>query len=271
MRASLGLTRENRVVVLKGYFDESGTHGKKSALVCVAGYVFKNTEAIRFCRLWSDSVKPLLPPGADVFHATDCVRGRNAFWSCPQETRDQIFDEMIAITRETMLLGVAVGIDPTTYRRSTTGKQRFLRGILGDACTMCATRCVESVSQWLAENDPDGRVSYVFERGSKHIGPLATVLSQVCANEPIRNQYRCHDFSSLPKIDAIPLQAADLLAWEFHYAHTTAFSQEDKGRPWRMTLSRLVKERPHRIEVLSGDDIGARGLVQAVQRLRAEP
>ena len=65
----LVLLSTNMTTKFQAFFDETGTHAG-SSLTCVAGYLFSAEEANEFTTLSKARVRPLLPPGVEVFHAS---------------------------------------------------------------------------------------------------------------------------------------------------------------------------------------------------------
>jgi hypothetical protein len=76
------------------------------------------------------------------------------------------------------------------------------------------------VTIWKYENS-DPRVLMIFEDGSKHKGDFLEVADKEKFSTPI----------FLKKIEATPLQAADILAWEFFRALNTGAFINKRFRP----------------------------------------
>jgi hypothetical protein len=91
------------------------------------------------------------------------------------------------------------------------------------------------------------RISYIFEDGHpgcKEADDFIRATSQCYAFKKMYH-YRSHAF--VPKSDAVPLQAADMLAWEW-----TKFKDEtlDKGsRELRKSLRALFQAHPKQYKI----------------------
>jgi hypothetical protein len=239
--------------MFKAYFDESGTH-QNSSLVCVAGYLFSRENAVKFGELWKEKVKPLLPNNVKVFHAVDCYAQQKDFKNISEEDRDAIFDAMIAITKDTVDLGIIVGIEPSEYE-SAINKQDKIKRMIGTPYTLCALTCTEYAVDRLIEKQLEGDIFYYFEDGCKNRGELEKFLLTISQSPALKQKYRFYDYGFPTKEEAVQLQAADLLAWEWQRSYATAYQPGCENREWRMTLKGLV-EKPHRCEHLTQVQVG---------------
>jgi hypothetical protein len=250
--------------MFEAYCDATGMHDD-AYLTLVGGYLFTKPAAIEFKSQWVKEVKPLLPPGVDYFHATDCIGGYGKWKVLSQEERDTIVQAMVDITKQTMSYGITVGIPPATYEQ-VIQKNPQMKNMAGSAYYLCLIRCVEYFSGWLDREKIDGDISYFFEAGDRYAGQAAVFLSKIKTHEELCHRYRLRDYDFPTKRDAPPLQAADLLAWEWQRSYGTAMLSDWKGRPWRRTLASLVEKR-HQGELLTETSVGLRAMLNTMSGL----
>jgi hypothetical protein len=250
----------------EAYFDESGTHGD-SSLVCVAGYLFSIDGAINFTHSWEKEVRPLLPVGAEVFHAVDCVGHSRKFRTLTSSESERIFDAMVRIIKRTILIGLAVQIERATYDAEIKRQPR-LKQFVGSAYSICAMLSVQIVSEWLDGQGKTGDVSYIYESGNEYEGEAAHFFSTIKRTSELKSRYRFARSRFALKNEAPPLQAADLLAWEWQRAYRTAMQPERSTAGWRLTLKSLC-ERQHFLKHISGTEMGITALVNGFYNLQS--
>ena len=83
-------------------------------------------------------------------------------------------------------------------------------------------------------------------------------------SEELREFYRFNGSAFLPKPQAVPLQAADLLAWEMGKFKVETLDQS--VREMRQSLLQLCKDAPKRFQVAF---CGGESLTRAFDRYRA--
>ncbi len=241
----------DRVFAMEACFDESGTHG--SRFLCVAGYLFTTSGAIRFAERWTSELIPMLP-GVGHFHAADCGTRRGPYHQKNANERDAIVERAADIIGDTASFGGVVGIDPSDYELVTSRDPRIRKSI-GSAYTLCAIRCIQLMSNWADSQSLDESIAYQFEVGCRYAGELANSLAAIERNKTLKKQYHLRGFAFLDKEEMRPLEAADLLAWEWQRAHLTATQTEHEGRKWRPTLKQLASI-PHQPLILTSDSLG---------------
>jgi hypothetical protein len=247
------------------YMDESGTHDD-SALVCVAGYVFSKPQAIAFGHQWQMEVKPLLPPGAEVFHANDCIGRYGKFSVLSRPQSEGIVDAMVRVVKNTMTFGAVAAFKQADYKEEIKREPK-LRDFVGSAYSLCAMRCIELVNQRFEEEHCTGEAQFIFEAGNEYAGEISHFLSNAFRNPELRNRFRIGGYDFLPKKEAPPLQAADLLGWEWRKAYEIAVAKTSKSE-WRLTLKSLC-ERPHVAAHITKESMGVAAIVNSFYGLRS--
>jgi len=268
--------------MLEAYFDETETH-PNSSFICVAGYLFSKENALRFANLWNEKVKPLLPENVEVFHAVDCYARQKDFKKISERDRDAIFDAMISIIKDTIDFGIIVGVDRSEYESTIKEqqyikckigtpikKQQHIKRKIGTPYTLCALRCAEYVADWLLEQKIEGDVFYHFEAGHKNQGELDQFLKRISHSPARKQKYRLNNWDFRTKTEAVQLQAADLLSWEWQRSYATAYQPGCEKRKWRMTLKELA-EKPHKAEHITPKGIIIKTIVNIFNQIEANP
>jgi hypothetical protein len=208
------------VVVLRYvYIDESGTHDGSPALA-MAGYVFEKAQAQRFSRGWEEDLKRF---GLPFGHMTDCATGNGHYATMSKDDRLSSEKALIAHIRHRSMFGIATAVDYVRY------KELFGRGRYDhDAYTFCLTFCVTAIHKWAEASGYRGRFAYIFEAGHAAQSEANSVLNSIRASK-YGSSYFSHTF--LDKKDAPPLQAADMLAWQYaHYLKRRREGHENKRK-----------------------------------------
>lgn len=222
----------NPMVLSEVYFDESGTHAG-SPMMTIAGYLFKKEQAQRFSRDWAKCLKRLGLPAA---HMTDCATGNGAYASMTLEERILSEKLLIENIKRRSVLGFSVAVDPHLYDE-----------VMGPFATSMPAYsyllmiAVAGVRNWAQSIGYDGRIAYFFESGHRHAREANQYMNMIAEYGPEVAgfmYYQAHAF--LDKRNALPLQAADLLAW-LHRNHLMKL-REDRRKP-RADLLALVRPR----------------------------
>ena len=111
-----------------------------------------------------------------------------------------------------------------------------------DPFAYCLLECLIGLGAWLAENDPTGKVAYVFEAGHK-TGPKAhqVILSGLPGTE--RTFQDIFSGLTFKRKEELPLlQAADLLVWQ---ARKFLNDFLNNARPPRKDFVTLIESRLH--------------------------
>lgn len=192
------------------YFDESGTH-QGSRLMTVAGYWLEEPQSDRFSRDWA---KQLAKFGLTHAHMTDCALGFGEYRNLTLQQRIDTGKRLIENIKRRSRFGFTVTINPNEYAEVV--------GSIPHAPT-CYTHCLmtlfHGVTKFADANKYDGKINYFFEAGHESQKEADLYLSAIPLHgeDWVRaTRYGKHGF--LDKKEALPLQAADMLAWQTrHY------------------------------------------------------
>lgn len=220
------------MVLSEVYFDESGTHDG-SPLMTMAGYLFKKEQAQLFSRDWKRCLKRL---GLRAAHMTDCATGNGDYASMSLEQRILSEKLLIENIKRRSVLGFSIALDPQLYEE--------VMGPFANAMSAYSHLlmvAVAAVRLWSANNRFDGRIAYFFESGHRNASEANQYMNMIADYGPEAIDfmyYQAHAF--LDKRNALPLQAADMLAW-LHRNHLMKV-REGRMKP-RADFLALVRPR----------------------------
>jgi hypothetical protein len=248
--------------MIKVYLDESGIHDD-AAICTVAGYAASWKKWKRFIKAWQRVLKQfgLLEVG---FHAQQFFAraGKEYRGWTPADTTD-CFDRLIATINVIKACPVGSCLIVDVFRRLNVDERRYLTGARYDM----------SRSKWLTSGAPEtpyhlpiqqvvvdaahlaspSKKAHFVHDQQKQYGPL--VLERFSELRNILAIKEClGDIVFSPRLEAVPLQAADLIAF---VATKYAEARLATGNP-RIAPSyefRRVMERPNNIRFLDENGI----------------
>jgi hypothetical protein len=224
------------VALLQAYFDESE---RGNGLLCVAGYGFKSSQARKLTKEFRDVFGMY-----GGFHMKDLVSRTKGFEGISDPDRVRLVKEAVSIVKRRFSYGVAVTVNIDEYRRLAP---RFIRGLRNPYPFLCHLAMTAMVKRAGDYDDPDP-ITYVFEAGHADQGEAELMVGQMNSSPELRKHYQYHGHAFLPKPDAVPLQAADLLAWEAAKFQHESVDATLNPRPIRLSLLSLFEPDTRRYE-----------------------
>jgi hypothetical protein len=201
-------TPDGLVVFLHAYFDASERPG---GTYCVAGYAFTPQQAKNFVKDWRKMLGPY-----PYFRMADLWARQGVFKGISKPERDRMIKRAVAIIRERSSVSAIVLCDRHEIETLAPAGKRGLRGPYPACCHFC----MALLGKWLDKRSPKtGDIAYFFEAGDQYAGEAGEVMKLAGSRAGIEAgfdkfyRYRSHTFAG--KEAAPPLQAADLLAWEW--------------------------------------------------------
>lgn len=196
------------VAFLKAYFDESDRSTAGGCdIFCVAGLAFQRNKADGFIAAWRKMLGPI-----SCFHMKDLAASQGEFRDLSKEERGDFLKEAVSIVNRYRLVAVACSCRVSDF--NVLKRIRRFHGF-NSPYAVCTHTCMILIGNWLRLQKNPARVAYLFEAGHRHAPDAERLLSRVTEAASIKNSYRYRDHKFLEKTDAVPLQAADLLAWEY--------------------------------------------------------
>jgi Protein of unknown function (DUF3800) len=177
------------------YFDDSG-HPDDKPYVVVAGFISTEAQWLLFEREWREHLKPFK---INIFHMADFEASNK--W--PRKQKDNLLHKLVVTIRTRTRLQIQA-IVPMPIYREINNKYAFEEAF-GAPYALAGRTVAKSINEWKQKHmKADDNICVFFEDGTKHKGDFMDSMA--------RDGLPCPAF--LKKSDAVPLQAADLAAWE---------------------------------------------------------
>jgi len=230
---------------IESYFDESGSHSDAHVL-CVGGYIFGKSEAVSFSHQWANILAQYELP---YFHMVDCAHGNPPFDVLSYQERIDVERFMIALIKDWALQGIGVTINSADFEKLMPAHPW-----IGSAYSFAAHILLAGVRAYIDFNEEHHRsvskAAYFFESGHASRGEADRIMTTLFLNKKARAGHRYAGHAFLPKEEAPPLQAADLLAWQWY----TDRRHKIEGKPRRKDCAALL-EHPHNLVHIGSDKI----------------
>lgn len=210
--------------MLQAYFDES--EHQESGLFCIAGYGMMSHQVRRFNREWRDLF------GSLSLHMKHFVHRRGDFDGMKDDETNRLLKGAIEIINRRVAFGVAVFCHLDNINESLNDRIAWFRG-LENPYSISHHACMVGVGQWSREHDA-GHVAYVFEDGYRNPGAVTQMLAEIKKSPQAVEHLALGSHTFAGRQEFLPLQAADLLAWEWVKAH------REPERPLRASLEELI-------------------------------
>jgi len=237
------------LALVEAYFDESigqgldHKSGRMIPILCVAGYVFHSDQAKALCDDWSAVLKPY---GLPYFHMVDCAHGAGVFKGIPRNERAAIAAKMIGNIKRRTLVGLAVSVNLEHWGQLAPDSP-----IIGSPYSFCVTVAMAGVHQWIKSVKYEGDAAYFFESGHKSRNEANWIMEQTYDVPELRKDAHYIGHAFVEKESAPPVQAADLLAWQFY---TDVRRQLEGETVHRKDFASLI-EHPHKAVFVTPDKI----------------
>ena len=212
----LTLEKLENMARFAAYFDASG-HPDTPKPMFVCGLISSAEKWLKFQEKWLTLLE-----GYEIespFHMTDFMAGEKQFkaWADDKRARDEFQLRALKLINRYTLKDVAIGIDVADFdrvHREYVVPPDSPVEQLSKPFPYCAMGAFVETLHWannyVAKHHKKRptlakgfELEYVFDRDDKHRGQFKTVLRRVFRQEPIFRSTR----------EAVPLQAADMIAW----------------------------------------------------------
>jgi Protein of unknown function (DUF3800) len=219
--------------MLQAYYDESGTHAG-SPILCVAGFMFTADQCLAFEKEWAAALDA---SGIKVFHTVDYAHSKGEFASKGRRPEyDDLYKTLLGLALKHTAKGTAYLVSETIFNRV---KPPGYTERWGNAYAVCALLCIAEFGRWCHKNHPTEKIAHVFESGVANAGSAGRLMNLISQYQELRETYCHYSHTFVSKKDAIPLQVADILAYEI-YKEEFAKRQGPGRRPVRKSLLSLA-------------------------------
>lgn len=193
--------------MLRMYCDESGTHAGSPYFV-VAGYISADDQWEKFSVEWQGVLDRY---GIDCFHMTDFENRQGAFKTMRTADRKIFFEKLLMFARLRTRKAIPGVVLKSNYEELITDQYRE---DIGSIYTLCANVCLRGVHNWAGENARDEPIAFVFEQGAEHCKEILEAFSKAQKDPQFSVNFKLASLKFENRREVIPLQVADLLAYE---------------------------------------------------------
>lgn len=234
------------VAVLKAYMDESGTHAG-SPVVTVGLYVGKPSYWQAWTKDWNANKRPI-----KVYHAVDAHNRKGEFEGWDRPKRNAFVANLLPVLARHPIMGIAVGIDMVAFRKAMKPHPE-LRAMFGTPYAACFQWTVQLLLTMMDEQRDTQRVAFFHECNDDE-EDAKTAFAYVKAQRNLSTRPISLTFGG--KNDYVPLQAADVLAYEAN--HLLRDPSKPTRLPWEALNPGSADPKKNRVLLLQygGNNIG---------------
>jgi hypothetical protein len=198
------------------YCDDSGTHSE-SDIAVAACWVSDELQWKHFGMDWTAANEV---ENFGVFHMADFVARKQQFadkeWN--DEKRDRTIRRLINIIVTRRKHGFFAAVEKEAYDAEVPEELRTRYKLGNNHYTFAVRMCMGKVAKWRKRHAYKEPVQFVFDRMSKGRGEIDAVFELALKEgeeKALReNAIQKNGWSFANKAEVLPLQAADILAWE---------------------------------------------------------
>jgi hypothetical protein len=207
--------------MLTGYFDDTGTHDA-SPFIGFGGLIGNEEIWYLFQASWHEKLQRPLPgkPPLKRFHMWECMNRVDEFASYSEPERDAVIHDFRQLIIASGVWGYAVGVSRPDWDELVQPSP--MAGWFGDAEAFCFRDCVAKMCGFVTElSAVDKELALVFDNRPHRTEVNEFLVGQV---QQIQQFTRKPNSATLIGVSfenstkTMPLQAADMFAWEF-FAH----------------------------------------------------
>jgi hypothetical protein len=190
---------------VEAYFDESGDSG----FFGVGGYIFRRADRQAMEEQWKVTLERYNVPYFHMKEATNPAGFRDLSPAATIELSITLHD----LIKQFCAAGYAVTFDLSLSHLLPSALLHDLWRV--SPYVLCSYYCLMSVRAWTSKAGYEGTVDYFFERGHESQADAHRVMSDIFAVSELKSAYSYGSHAFVTKAQAIPLQAADILAWHW--------------------------------------------------------
>lgn len=222
---------------MRAYFDASK---RQSGVFTVAGYLFDSAQARKFRREWRE----VFGDYKCGLHMTDLagLGGEYKKSGLNRPKADEMVREAVSIIRKRMMCGVAVSCWVQDVENHSP---QWIKGFKSPY-SICCHLAMSAMAMWTVKNDSRSGIAYAFEAGDRYASEANYMMSNAAIHPEVQRgyQYKSHSFLLKTDQQAVPIQAADFLAWEWSKFFDETFHQ--RKRQMRLSLAHLIYQHQDR-------------------------
>lgn len=232
-------------MIVTGYFDASGKHLGSKALA-ISGVLGLSDEWGAFEYEWGQALEEW---GLESFHMARFANGWGPFKGWSEATRRERIARLLAIINRHILGSVGVLIPLATYHQYLTGQARKLSG---GPYGLAGLTLFREASDLVGPMVPNAEIAYVYEIGDEGHGQFDKIFNDNYRDVAQRAKYRLLSLRFEDKRRYLPLQAADILAYEMYRDFERYIGEVKRNRRYPL---QVLWAKPNIWGVLSERDI----------------
>jgi hypothetical protein len=201
-------------MMLKAYFDDSGTH-HTAPVLSVGGLIGTESQWTAFDGAWKFALLEPLPgkPRIKQWATADCRSGDGEFEGYSQADRDAVTRRFRMIIAESGVVSLNSVIDVQAWTELVVNGGRTK---MGSAEEFCVVSCVLNTLAYAYAN-PDGRqVAIYYDAGRQRKSGKLDKIRDIFLRRAFENT-KVVSFTFGKVVDYTPLQGADLVATESYW------------------------------------------------------
>ncbi|MCL4798130.1 MAG: hypothetical protein KJ025_00985 [Burkholderiales bacterium] len=196
-------SRRGVVAVLKAYFDASE---RPDGTFCVAGFAFAKEQVKKFDKEWW-----ALFGAYGGCHMKELAHRTGRFKGISTEESIRLIKRAVAIINKRTSFGIAVSCYTDEMAQVLP---KWIDGFQG-AYPVCCHMAMTALGSKVQESGHDDEIAYFFESGDKHSGAAHRFMGKADESPELKASYRHRSHTFIGRDSALPLQSADIFAWEF--------------------------------------------------------
>jgi hypothetical protein len=196
---------------LPGYFDESGVHDG-SPVVVVAGWLATPDMWIAFERKWKDALTDF---HIESFHTADCEAGVDVYKDWPGDVRQSRLRQLMGIITDHTIASFGASIPKKLFGDLVSPE---VSAAIGGPYGLASWKILLDAGSFVTRTTTRPWIRYVFEQGAVGRHQFQRVYDENEGDAESRERLRLGALSFERKTEFVPLQAADVLAYQLYRA-----------------------------------------------------
>jgi hypothetical protein len=211
---------ERLYMAMKGFFDESGTHGTESPVVIVGGFIASVEQWDAYERDLSTLMGEY---GVDKFHAKDLRQTKGDFKGWPRAKKAKFNSRFLQMADRHLACGVSTVLSSEAYTRIYRAGTAIQKASPDSQYGLCVRAALWKSIVLMKGRRADWPLNFVFEMGTRHEAEASAIFFD--EKENLLAEYREMFGSVTFETKAVlPLAIADSLAYAI-FRNSAGYSQ----------------------------------------------
>jgi len=204
------IPKEGRLLMIfHAYLDDSGTH-EGSGTVALAGYLSTASRWLQFESEWRNALSDF---GIDMFRMSKFANRVDVFEDWTEDERRHRLQRLIEIINRNAGMSVGVGIRKQLFDSIFSEKAKAYAGGAYGVAFACIL--IELANE-IPKVHPEAQVAYVLESGTPGAGEVLRIFQENMKSRSYAKEFRLLSLRFADKRRFLPLQAADIVAYELY-------------------------------------------------------